>query len=159
MSPDDPNDPNELDELYQELIMDHGRRPRNTGSADASTHQAHGYNPLCGDKLALSLRIQDGRVEDARFLGEGCAISTASASMMTQAVKGKTVDEALALYHRFHGLVTEGETPADELEALGKLAAFAGVRRFPTRVKCASLAWHTLDAALRPEAAHTVTTE
>lgn len=159
MSADAAADTNELDELYQELIMDHGRRPRNTGSAEASSHQAHGYNPLCGDKLALSVRVKDGRIEDARFVGEGCAISTASASMMTQAMKGKTVDEALALYHRFHGLVTEGETPAAELEALGKLAAFAGVRRFPTRVKCASLAWHTLDAALRPDAARTVTTE
>lgn len=149
----------ELDELYQELILDHGRRPRNTGSAEAASHHAHGHNPLCGDKLALSLRVEDGVVLDARFVGEGCAISTASASMMTQAIKGKPVEEALDLYHRFHALVTDAEPPVDGGAGLGKLGAFAGVRRFPTRVKCASLAWHTLDAALRPEAARTVTTE
>jgi nitrogen fixation NifU-like protein len=152
-------DANELDELYQELIMDHGRRPRNTGSAVEANHHAHGHNPLCGDKLALSLRVEDDVVVDVKFLGEGCAISTASASMMTQAIKGKSVADALALYHRFHLLVTEGDETPETLASLGKLGAFAGVRRFPTRVKCASLAWHTLDAALRPEAARQVTTE
>ncbi len=155
------SDDAELDELYQELIMDHGRRPRNSGVAEPCSHRAHGHNPLCGDKLALTLRVEGDLIADVKFLGEGCAISTASASLMTQAVKGRPVTEVLDLYHRFHALVTAdaAETAAPDTEALGKLAAFAGVRRFPTRVKCASLAWHTLEAALRPEGAGTVTTE
>jgi nitrogen fixation NifU-like protein len=159
VSPNPAMDANELDELYQELIMDHGRRPRNTGSAAEANFHAHGHNPLCGDKLALSLRVENDIVVDVKFLGEGCAISTASASMMTQAVKGKSVADALALYHQFHQLVTEGDESPETLATLGKLGAFAGVRRFPTRVKCASLAWHTLDAALRPDATRQVTTE
>jgi nitrogen fixation NifU-like protein len=156
------SDDAELDELYQELIMDHGRRPRNTGIAEPCSHRAHGHNPLCGDKLALTLRVEGDVLAEVRFMGEGCAISTASASMMTQAVKGHTVAEVLDLYHRFHALVAGDDAAVSgpvDTEALGKLAAFAGVRRFPTRVKCASLAWHTLEAALRPEGAATVTTE
>ena len=146
----------DLDELYQELIVDHGRRPRNVGPLPDASHHACGHNPLCGDKLTLLLRVQGDVVEEARFAGEGCAISTASASLMTQAVKGLTTAQAEALYHRFHALVTEGVA---DPESLGKLAAFAGVRRFPARVKCASLAWHTLEAALHPERAETVSTE
>ena len=144
-------DDDDLDELYQELIMDHGRRPRNTGALPDSTHHGRGHNPLCGDQLTLALKGVDGRVADIRFEGHGCAISTASASLMTQAVKALPIDEVEALYAQFHALVTEGaDVP---VEALGKLAALTGVRRFPTRVKCATLAWHTLHAALHPERA------
>jgi len=133
-----------LDELYQELILDHNRRPRNFRTIEEGRH-AEGYNPLCGDRLTVYLRIQGDRIQDASFQGSGCAISKASASLMTDIVKGKTIAEAEALFERFHRLITRSvEDPVDDL---GKLSVFAGVRQYPARVKCASLAWHTLRAA------------
>jgi nitrogen fixation NifU-like protein len=133
-----------LDELYQEVILDHNRRPRNFRTIEEGRH-AEGYNPLCGDRLTVYLRIQGDRIQDASFLGSGCAISKASASLMTDIVKGKTIAEAEALFERFHRLITRSvEDPVDDL---GKLSVFAGVRQYPARVKCASLAWHTLRAA------------
>ena len=137
---------NELRDLYQEVILDHNRRPRNFGALPSANHQAEGYNPLCGDKVTVFLDLEDGCIRDLAFQGSGCAISTASASLMTEALKGRTAEEARALFHDFHGLVTTGE--GEGLEELGKLAVFSGVREFPMRVKCATLAWHTLLAAL-----------
>ena len=133
----------ELRDLYQEMILDHGKNPRNQGRLDGSTHAADGHNPLCGDRLAIAVKIVDGVVTDLRFDGSGCAISKASASLMTEAIKGKTVDEFHRLFERFHGLVTDENVPANDAD-LGKLAVFAGVRDYPARVKCAILAWHTL---------------
>ncbi|MEN3026296.1 MAG: Fe-S cluster assembly sulfur transfer protein SufU [Chlorobiota bacterium] len=146
----------ELRELYQQIILEHYRNPRNAGDLPGATHRAEGDNPLCGDHITVALRIVDGKIEEIRFKGNGCAISQASASVMTTVVKGKTVEEAERLFELFHAVVA-GETVPD-LQALGSLAAFAGVREFPSRVKCATLAWHTLRAALRnvPEA---ITTE
>ena len=138
----------ELRELYQELILDHTKRPRNFGTIEPATSTAEGYNPLCGDKLTLYLVVEDGRVKDVRFQGKGCAISTASASLMTEAIKGKTADEVAAIFTRFREAVTSPTDRELDLEQLGKLAALAGVREFPLRVKCAVLAWHTLRAAL-----------
>ena len=136
----------DLTDLYQEVILDHNRRPRNFHAIADASHSAEGYNPLCGDRLTLYLKVADDVVTDVSFEGAGCAISKASASMMTDAVKGKTVAEAQALFDRFHRMVT---TPPEEpVEDLGKLSALAGVREFPVRVKCASLAWHTLKAAM-----------
>ncbi len=148
----------DLRDLYQEVILDHSRRPRNFGSLEAANRAARGDNPLCGDKLVLAARVRDGMLEDVSFEGAGCAISVASASLMTEAVKGKSVEEAEALYRSFHRLLTD-EVPdsgeaGDESDApatagdLGKLEVFSGVREFPIRVKCATLAWHTLHAAL-----------
>ncbi len=138
----------ELRELYQTVILDHNKNPRNFGRVEAATHDAAGNNPLCGDQIEVTVLVEDGVVSDLRFEGSGCAISTASASLMTQAVKGKPIDEALALFEDFHGLVTAKlDEPVDE-SGLGKLAVFAGVREFPVRVKCATLAWHTLKNAL-----------
>jgi len=135
----------DLRDLYQEVILDHNRRPRNFGPLSDANRHAVGHNPLCGDRIQVHLRVEDGRVQGIRFEGAGCAISTASASLMTEALRGKTVEEAHTLFHGFHELVTRGEgDPAD----LGKLAVFTGVREFPIRVKCATLAWHTLEAAL-----------
>ena len=136
----------ELRELYQEVILDHNRRPRNFGELEGADRHADGYNQLCGDKLAVYVNLDGDVITDVSFLGSGCAISKASASLMTDAVKGKTLDEAQQLFERFHHMVTESEMPAD-VESLGKLAVLAGVRDYPTRVKCASLAWHTLRAA------------
>ncbi len=143
----------DLRELYQEVILDHSKKPRNFRAIADATHQADGHNRLCGDKLHVSLKVQDGKIVDVAFQGSGCAISTASASMMTETLKGKTVGEARALFRKFHGLVA-GETGEDgEGPRLGKLEVFGGVREYPARVKCATLAWHTLAAALenRPE--------
>ena len=135
----------ELRDLYQEVIVDHGRRPRNFGPLAHANHRAEGFNPLCGDRLTLYLQVAGGVIEAASFEGAGCAISTASASLMTEALKGKTPEQAETLIVGFHALVTgEGEVPA----SLGKLAVLGGVREFPARVKCATLAWHTLHAAL-----------
>jgi nitrogen fixation NifU-like protein len=134
----------DLTELYQEMILDHGKRPRNYGTVEDPDRTAEGHNPLCGDLCRVHLDLDDDRIERVRFDGEGCAISTASASLMTEAVGGLTLEEAKELFGRLHRLVTEGE----EDPRLGKLAIFAGVRRFPLRVKCATLAWHTLLAAL-----------
>lgn len=136
----------DLRELYQEVILDHNKRPRNYRVAEPHTHHADGYNPLCGDKVTIYADVEDGVVKDLSFQGDGCAISTASASILTEAIRGKTVDEAQALFEQFHDLVT-----LDDAEAgpeLGKLAVLAGVKDFPNRVKCATLAWHTLHAAL-----------
>ena len=139
----------DLNDLYQEVILDHNRRPRNFHALADASHLAEGYNPLCGDRLTLYLKVADGVVTDVSFEGAGCAISKASASLMTDAVKGKTIAEAQALFDRFHRMVT---TPPEEpVEDLGKLSALAGVREFPVRVKCASLAWHTLKAAMTNE--------
>ncbi len=139
----------DLNDLYQEVILDHNRRPRNFHRMADASHHAEGFNPLCGDRLTLYLKIEGDRISDLSFEGSGCAISKASASLMTDALKGHTVAEATAMFDRFHRMVT---TPADEpVEDLGKLSAFAGVREFPVRVKCASLAWHTLKAAMSRE--------
>ena len=145
----------ELSDLYQEVILDHNRRPRNFGVLDRATHHAEGYNPLCGDRLDLFLEVTGGVITNVAFQGSGCAISKASASMMTDCLKGARIADARALFDRFHRMVT---TPPDcEVEDLGKLSALAGVREFPIRVKCASLAWHTLKAAL--DKAEKTTTE
>jgi nitrogen fixation NifU-like protein len=134
----------DLDDLYQEVILDHNKRPRNF-HAMTDGRKAEGYNPLCGDRLTVYLRVADGIITDASFQGSGCAISKASASLMTESVKGKTLAEADALFERFHRMVTT--PPEESVEDLGKLSALGGVRQFPLRVKCASLAWHTLRAA------------
>lgn len=139
----------ELSDLYQEVILDHGKRPRNFGPLEGATHHAEGLNPLCGDHLDVQARVEDGAVREVHFTGTGCAISRASASVMTGLVKGKRPEEIEAMFQVFHALVTEGPGAAPDLEALGKLAVFGGVHEFPTRVKCASLAWHTLRAALK----------
>ena len=138
----------ELRDLYQEVILDHTKRPRNYGALGSATHRATGRNPLCGDQLVLMLDIHHDVVRDLRFAGKGCAISTASASLLTEAVKGKTTVEAHELFARFHEAVTAPAEARPDLAALGKLAVLTGVREFPMRVKCASLAWHTLEAAL-----------
>ena len=145
----------DLSDLYQEVILDHNKRPRNFRVLECPSHSAEGYNPLCGDRLTLTLTVEDGRVTDVGFQGSGCAISKASASLMTDAIKGKPVDDVKALFERFHRMVT---TPPDvSVEDLGKLSVLSGVREFPVRVKCASLAWHTLKAAL--DQAQPVSTE
>ena len=136
----------DLNDLYQEVILDHNRRPRNFHALADASHSAEGYNPLCGDRLTLYLRVDGDVISDAAFEGSGCAISKASASIMTDAIKGSRIPDAQLLFERFHRMVT---TPPDEdVEDMGKLSAFAGVREFPVRIKCASLAWHTLRAAL-----------
>ncbi len=135
----------DLHELYQEVILDHNRRPRNFRVLDGG-RKAEGFNPLCGDRLSVYLRVEDEVITDVSFQGSGCAISKASASLMTESVKGKTIAEAAALFDRFQQMITSPpDSPADQL---GKLTALAGVRQFPIRVKCASLAWHTLHAAM-----------
>ena len=134
----------DLRDLYQEVILDHNRRPRNFGPLPAANHRAEGNNPLCGDRVTVYLDVEGDRIRDVSFEGAGCAISTASASLMTEALKGRSVEEARHLFHGFHELVTKG----DEGEDLGKLAVFTGVREYPMRVKCATLAWHTFLAAL-----------
>ena len=134
-----------LAELYQEVILDHNRRPRNFRPIQGATCQ-EGYNPLCGDRLKVYVTVADGRISDVAFEGNGCAISKASASLMTEALKGRSLDEARALFDAFQSMVTS--PLGSDLPALGKLAALAGVREFPARVKCASLAWHTVRAAI-----------
>ena len=138
----------DLRELYQELILDHTKRPRNFGRLETANCQADGYNPLCGDKVTVFLNVENDDVNDIRFQGSGCAISTASASLMTESLKGKTVADAKTLFARFHELLTGKSDQLPDLEALGKLAVFSGVKEFPIRVKCATLAWHTMNAAL-----------
>jgi nitrogen fixation NifU-like protein len=139
----------ELSDLYQEVILDHNRRPRNFHVLAGASHSAEGYNPLCGDRQTLYLKVDGDTIEEVSFEGAGCAISKASASMMTDALTGRSIAEADALFDRFHRMVTT--PPSEPVEDLGKLSAFAGVREFPVRVKCASLAWHTLKAALSRE--------
>jgi nitrogen fixation protein NifU and related proteins len=135
-----------LNDLYQEVILDHNRRPRNFRRIAGASHHAEGHNPLCGDRLTLDVQVDDDRISDVAFEGSGCAISKASASLMTDAVKGQSVGDVQALFARFHRMVT---TPPDQpVEDMGKLSVLAGVREFPVRVKCASLPWHTLKAAL-----------
>ena len=146
----------ELQDLYRDLILDHNRHPRNFGRLAEPARAAQGHNPLCGDQLTVFVRLDGERVADIRFQGSGCAISTASASLMTEAVKGRDRASIQTLYDKVHNLLTQQDAPADA--ALGKLAALSGVREFPARVKCASLCWHTLNAALT-EGAATVSTE
>ena len=135
----------ELNELYREVILDHNRYPRNFGRLDPADALANGHNPLCGDKLTVTLRMDGDAISDLKFDGNGCAISVASASMMSEAVKGRPRAEVDALFDRVHALLTQADAPSD---GIGKLAALSGVREFPARVKCASLCWHTLNAAL-----------
>ena len=137
----------DLSDLYQNVILDHNRRPRNFGSLDSADASVEGFNPMCGDHLTLRLKLSDDTISDIRFEGQGCAISTASASLMTEAVKGKSRGAALELFDRVHQLLTDDAAPP--AEGLGKLAALSGVREYPARVKCASLCWHTLASALK----------
>lgn len=136
----------DLKDLYQDIIVDHNRSPRNFRELEDATHVAEGFNPLCGDKLRVFLKVEDGTISDVAFLGSGCAISTASASLMTEQLKGRGLDDAQRLFGRMHALLTEGEDT--DPASLGKLAALSGVRDYPTRVKCATLCWHTLQSAL-----------
>ena len=150
----------ELRELYQQVILDHNRKPRNFRVLDSANRTAEGYNPLCGDQISLYLNVEGGVIKDAAFQGKGCAISKASASMMTAGVIGKRVDEAEALFQRVHAMLTSDRATHGDTngEGVGKLAVFAGVREFPSRIKCAVLPWHTLRAALSG-AAEAVSTE
>ena len=136
----------ELNDLYRDVILDHNRKPRNFGPLEPADASIEGFNPMCGDRLTVRLQMTGDNIADIRFEGQGCAISTASASLMTEAVKGKSRGEALALFDRVHHLLTDDAASGDEL---GKLAALSGVREFPARVKCASLCWHTLASALK----------
>jgi nitrogen fixation NifU-like protein len=138
----------DLSNLYQDVILDHSKRPRNFHPNPDADHHANGYNPLCGDKVTIYLTLQDDHIKDISFQGSGCAISTASASILTETLKGKTRKEAEAIFEVFHGLVTGQPVKSAAAPALGKLAVFSGVCEFPVRVKCASLAWHTLKSAL-----------
>ncbi len=149
---------NELRELYQQVILDHNKSPRNFKKLETANHYAEGFNPLCGDRIDVYVKLEGNKIEDISFVGSGCAISKASASLMSTMVKGKTIEEAEEIFEKFHHLITgkmDEEINADEV---GKLAVFAGVREFPARVKCASLAWHTLVSALK-EKNKTVSTE
>ena len=148
----------ELRELYQEVILDHNKKPRNFGVLETANRHADGHNPLCGDNVTVYLDIEDGVIKDISFEGSGCAISKASASLMTTVMKGRPIGEAEALFQIFHDLVTSEGDEEPDLDKLGKLAVFSGVREFPARVKCASLAWHTVHAALG-QADEPVTTE
>lgn len=150
---------NDLREIYQEIILDHYRRPRNYSAPDEVSHEASGHNPLCGDRVAVFLKVEDGVVQDVGFQGAGCAISTASASLMTEAIKGKPLVEVQEIFDKFHGLMTDqGETP--NVDGLGKLEALSGVRQLPVRIKCATLVWHTLQAALKKsESSDAISTE
>jgi nitrogen fixation NifU-like protein len=140
----------ETDDLYREQILDHYKNPRNFGELPGANRHASGHNPLCGDKLVVGLVVDEaGVIREVKFQGQGCAISKASASLMTQAVKGKTTAEAERLFERFHALVTGHLAEGENLEDLGKLSVMSGVKEYPARVKCASLAWHTLRAALK----------
>ncbi len=147
----------ELNDLYQEVILDHNKNPRNFREIEGANFKADGNNPLCGDALRVYLQMEDDRVKDVAFKGSGCAISKASASMMTQTVKGKTRKEAEKMFDEFHRMVLGEMDEETEENSLGKLKIFAGVKKFPARVKCASLSWHTLNAALHGE--ETVSTE
>jgi nitrogen fixation NifU-like protein len=140
----------DLRDLYQEVIFDHNRNPRNFRVMENADREVEGFNPLCGDRLTLFLKLQGDEITDVSFQGSGCAISTASVSLMTEIVKGKTEAEAEILFKQFHDMTT-GKEENVNLEAIGKLAVLAGVREYPARVKCATLAWHTLDAALKNE--------
>ena len=144
----------DLSDLYQEILLEHNRRPRNFRTLDDPTHQADGFNPLCGDQISLQLKVGDGKVYDVGFQGHGCAISRASASLLTQAVKGATSNEAMAMFDEFHKMLTEPDAELD-VDLLGDLEMLSGVIAYPTRIKCAILAWHTLKAAMDGEAVAT----
>ena len=141
----------ELSELYQQVILDHNKKPRNFRKLESANHTAEGYNPLCGDQLTIYMNLENDRVTDVGFEGSGCAISKASASMMTQAVKGKSKEQAENLFKEFHSMVTGELDEENEENTLGNLKIFAGVREFPVRVKCATLPWHTMHAALNKQ--------
>jgi nitrogen fixation NifU-like protein len=142
----------DLQELYQSIILDHNRRPKNYGTLEVATSRRHDRNPACGDEIHLDINVEDDVITDVRFTAEGCAVSRASASIMTQVIKGRSRAEADALFTQFRDLVTGKSTPTpEEARKLGEIAAFSGVSRFPIRVKCASMAWHSLQAALRGE--------
>ena len=145
-------------ELYQQVILDHNKSPRNFRKMEHPTHTAEGYNPLCGDHLTVYLKVnQDNNIEDLSFVGDGCAISKASASMMTAFLKGKSVDEAKVLFEEFHNLIKGSLNPDKDKHHLGKLTIFSNIWQYPARVKCASLSWHTMNGALNKE--KSVTTE
>ena len=146
----------DLKDLYRDIIVDHNRQPRNFGKIEHADAQADGHNPLCGDKLTVYLALAGDRIADVRFDGSGCAISVASASLLTEAIKGKSVAEVEGLFTEVHDVLTHHDAPVD-LQRLGKLAALTGVREFPARVKCATLCWHTLDAALKAHAKQVAT--
>lgn len=141
----------ELSDLYQEVILDHNKSPRNFRKCEECNHNAEGYNPLCGDHIFVYINLQDDVIKDITFQGSGCAISKSSASLMTSILKGKTKEQAEELFGKFHDVVTSRIGEEQDLESLGKLAVFAGVRDYPARVKCASLAWHTMLNALKEE--------
>ncbi len=147
----------ELSDLYQEVILDHNRRPHNFRAIESPSAKQEGFNPLCGDRLTLYLSLEGEVIKDVAFQGSGCAISKASASLMTDALKGRTVAEARELFEQFHAMITSD--PESDAPDLGKLSVFAGVREFPTRIKCASLAWHTMKAAVAHEGDAPVSTE
>jgi nitrogen fixation NifU-like protein len=147
----------DLEDLYQDVLLDHSRRPRNFGRPEGANHTATGNNPLCGDVVTLYVNLEDGRIKAVGFEGQGCAISTASASLLTEAVEGKTVEEAEALFEAMTQMLTGDEDVSEE--DLGKLVVFGGVCEYPVRVKCATLAWHTLKAALASEPGSAVTSE
>ena len=151
----------DLRELYQELILDHGRRPRNFGPLDGATHDAIGHNPLCGDKITVHVKVRGDVVDGVSFEGQGCAISQASASLLTEAVKGKTIGDVMSLFRKVTAMVTgrDGDAVHEGDVELGKLAVFEGVRQYPMRVKCATLAWHTMHNALEGKAAEVASTE
>ena len=138
----------EIQALYQQMILDHNKNPRNFTEMNDATHSSEGHNPLCGDEVTIFMNIQDGIIQDITFQGSGCAISTSSASIMTTVLKGKTLKEAEQYFNQFHGIVTASMDTEINTDDLGKLAVFTGVREFPTRVKCASLAWHTMNNAM-----------
>ena len=150
---------NELRELYQELILDHNKSPRNFGVPEDSTNQAEGHNPLCGDQVTVYLDVENGKVADVKFMGSGCAISIASASMMTDAIRGKSVAEVEALFERFHKAMTEDKAVSQIQDEPSELDALSGVKEFPIRVKCATLPWHTMAAALHGEKSATTEEE
>ena len=149
----------DLVDLYQEMVLDHNNRPRNFHKLDNASNTADGYNPLCGDQISVYLKVEDGVIADVGFQGVGCAISKSSASMMTQSVKGKTVEEAEALFEEFHAMVTRDPGTEYKASGLGELEVLSGVCAFPNRVKCASLAWHTLTASLHDSQGGHATTE
>lgn len=157
-----PTTMSDLNDLYQEVILDHNKRPRNFRVLEGANRRAEGFNPLCGDRLTLFLQVDGDVIREATFQGSGCAISKASASLMTDALKGKTIDQAQSLFDRFHHMVTSAPDAANiegDFADVGKLSVLAGVREFPLRVKCASLAWHTFKAALKSEKPEVVSTE
>ena len=153
----------DLRELYQDIILDHGRHPRNFRVMEQPTHSAQGHNPLCGDRVTVYVALDGDRIADVSFQGRGCAISTAAASLMTEVLKGKTIAEARALFSEFHARATGAEAPGELAEALGedmdRLEPLTGVKAYPARVKCATLSWHALEAALKGGSGTTVKTE